>query len=216
MSDGPAATAAVNKVYKGNVLLNDAASIAKFSALLCGVTKIEGDVDIGSEYGADFDPGSRITEAQLAAMFGAVRDITGRVGIVLCHGLSSLEGLRSLTTIGGYLWIDGNTSLASVEGLRALTAIGGYLDIFGNRCLATVEGLRNLKCIRGSTYKGHAISLLANGELARGLPFPALLCKNGKARRSSLNNDYVKLHLAALKRVPNNYPPLPPSCCCLS
>ncbi len=95
--------------------------------------------------------------------------------------------------------------MTSIEGLRALTAIGGYLYIRGNANLTSVEGLRHLKYIRGDVG-GDAICLPANPKLARGLPFPALLGKNGKVDRgsaSSPNNDYVKSHLAALDRIPN-------------
>ncbi len=244
--------AASNKVYTGDVTLNDAAGIARFAPLLRGATKIEGNVSIGHNP-AGVDPGSPITEAQLADMFGAVREITGwlalgkctcpsveglgalatiggylsissnpslasveglraltTVGGYLCiysnARLASVEGLRALTTIGGNLSISSNTSLASVEGLHALTTIGGYLNIANNASLASVEGLCNLKYIRGSDSEGDAIFLLDNPNLARGLPFPALLCKNGTVFRDVLRHDsinaYVDSHLAALARVP--------------
>ncbi len=85
----PPAPAAVNKVYTGDVVLSNAAGIAKFAPLQRGATKIEGHVGIGCKYGGLTDPGppisppitDLITDAQLVDLFGAVREITGRVSM---------------------------------------------------------------------------------------------------------------------------------------
>ncbi len=76
----PVPAAVANIVYKGDVMLDNVTDIAKFVPRLRGVTKIEGNVDIGFNL-VGGHPGSPITEAQLAGMFSAVREITGRLGI---------------------------------------------------------------------------------------------------------------------------------------
>ncbi len=71
-----------------------------------------------------------------------------------------------------------------------------YIWIRENASLASVEGLCNLKFVHGSDDDGDAIALFGNPQLAHGLPFPALLCMNGKVCIGG--NDYVDSHLAAL------------------
>jgi hypothetical protein len=73
--------------------------------------------------------------------------------------LTSLDGMESLTSIGGELriggydfWNDvghGNDALTSLDGLVNLTSVGGYLDISGNSSLTSLEGLGNLASIGG-------------------------------------------------------------------
>ncbi len=132
-----------------------------------------------------------------------MKHIRGYLNISNNTSLTSVEGLRALTSIGWFLAIESNASLASIEGLRNLTTIGAYLKISSNADLPSVEGLRNLKYICESDDDGYAISLCANPHLERGLPFPALLCKNGKVCRDERNGAYVDSHLAALDRVPD-------------
>ena len=46
------------------------------------------------------------------------------------EGLTGLEGLESLTTVGGGLVIQDNDSLLSLEGLSSLSAVGGSLSVY--------------------------------------------------------------------------------------
>lgn len=187
-------------VYKGDVVMTVFdTNMYTFMRVLPGVTTIEGNVNIGVKDNKAV--GSMIDEGQLAEMFSTVRKITGRLCIILCSHLTSLNGLRSLTTIGGFLQIGNCDGLTRVDGLRSLTTIGGMLNITFNKHLTSVEGLRNLKRIRRSNGNGEAILLGGNPNLARGLPFPALQCKNGTVSLKD-NNAYVKLHHAALEKIP--------------
>jgi hypothetical protein len=70
-----------SKVYIGDVSTTTAGDIQAFTTLLQGVTQIQGSVAIGCNFALplfpDQCPGSSITEAQLLAMLGEVREITG-------------------------------------------------------------------------------------------------------------------------------------------
>lgn len=55
--------------------------------------------------------------------------------------LTSLAGLNSLTSIGGYLSIKRNNILTNLTGLENVTSIGGYLDISNNDALTSLTGL---------------------------------------------------------------------------
>ena len=165
-----AAVAASLADYEGAVYIRASYDVAHFEILLAGVKKIKGDVRIEC---------SPITEDELLRLFGSVQEITG------------------------YLLIE-NVSLANVEGLRSLTNIGGYLSINRNGNLVSVEGLRSLKFIRNTIYAprgGLAILLNDNPILARGLPFPALTCKSGFVYPESVNA-YVTANIPALSSFP--------------
>ena len=68
--------------------------------------------------------------------------------------LNSILGLANLTSIGGDLYLQGDTSLTSLEGLEGLTSIGGSLAIEWNPSLTTLEALSNLTYINGGFYLG--------------------------------------------------------------
>jgi len=65
--------------------------------------------------------------------------------------LSSLSGLAGdqpnggpLATIGGSLYVSGNTSLTSIDGLAHLTTVGGSVEVIGNLTIIHVGGLGGL------------------------------------------------------------------------
>ena len=64
-------------------------------------------------------------------------------------GITNLDGLNVLTSIGGYLSISGYNSLTSLSGLDNLTSIGGYLKIRNNSALSNITGLGGLASIGG-------------------------------------------------------------------
>ncbi len=63
--------------------------------------------------------------------------------------ITDLSPLSNLTSIGGYLHIDSNSSLTNLDGLSNLTSIGGYLRIYNNSNLTNLDGLSNLTQIGG-------------------------------------------------------------------
>ncbi len=86
----------LTSVYKGDVRIETEADVARFAPLLRGVTKIEGDVDTTC---------APITDAQLLDLFGHVQEITGILQMNGNTHLTNLEGLRSVTIVGGGLYI---------------------------------------------------------------------------------------------------------------
>lgn len=70
-------------------------------------------------------------------------------------GVSNLEGLSTLTYIGGYLWIGNNNLLTSLNGLNGVNSIGGYLYIGATYALANLTGLENLTAIGSSLKIGY-------------------------------------------------------------
>lgn len=78
-----------------------------------------------------------------------LNSIGGDLIIRLADLLTSLTGLNSLNTIGGYLEIANNEGLVSLTGLENLDSIGGYFDIVDNPELANLHGLESLDFIGG-------------------------------------------------------------------
>ena len=65
-------------------------------------------------------------------------------------GITSLSGLESVTSIGGYrLLLYGNPQLQTLEALSALALVDGHLELTDNDSLATLTGLENLTTIEG-------------------------------------------------------------------
>lgn len=61
----------------------------------------------------------------------------------------NLDGLSSLTSVGGSLIIGANAALADVAGLSSLTSVGETLLISGNAVLPNVDGLSSLTSVNG-------------------------------------------------------------------
>jgi hypothetical protein len=68
-------------------------------------------------------------------------------GIV--NNITNLQGLNTVTSIGGSLIISNNKYLNGFGGLESLTTIGGTLKIFSNDTLTSLEGLGNISSIGG-------------------------------------------------------------------
>lgn len=66
--------------------------------------------------------------------------------------ITNLNGLSTLTSVGGYLNISGNSILTSVSGLSALTSVTSYFQIDNNSTLTTISGFSALTSIGGVFY----------------------------------------------------------------
>ncbi|MCB9285646.1 MAG: T9SS type A sorting domain-containing protein [Lewinellaceae bacterium] len=66
--------------------------------------------------------------------------------------LTSLSGLKDLTTINGSLFVQGNPSLTNLIGLDNVTFLGDDLIIIGNESLTNLTGLNNVLYINGILY----------------------------------------------------------------
>ncbi|MCB0841583.1 MAG: hypothetical protein KDD99_33180, partial [Bacteroidetes bacterium] len=70
-------------------------------------------------------------------------EVTGFLAIIGTD-INHLDGLSSLTSIGGDLIIYENPSLTNINGLSALTSVGKTLEIVGNASLLNIDGLSSL------------------------------------------------------------------------
>lgn len=66
--------------------------------------------------------------------------------------LPDLDGLASLTTVRGQLFIADNPGLTSVDGLESLASVGNILVVAVNPKLESLDGLRSLTSVDGSLF----------------------------------------------------------------
>ena len=78
----------------------------------------------------------------------SITHIGGDLTIGFLRNLTSLEGLGSLTSVGGTLSISGNPGLTNLQGLGSLTSVGSVV-IGGNANLTNFTGLGSLTSISG-------------------------------------------------------------------
>ena len=82
-----------------------------------------------------------------------ITEVTGDIiidGGEAADGLTSLNGLRQLQTIGGSFTISNHSALTALDIFPSLQSIGGSFRVFGNSVLTNLGGFANLTSI-GST-----------------------------------------------------------------
>jgi PKD domain/Receptor L domain len=72
------------------------------------------------------------------------------------NGISNLNGLSVVTSIGGSFTIFENGALTSLSGLNNLTSVGGVLSIINNSSLTSLSALNNLTSV-GNQFLGLVI-----------------------------------------------------------
>ena len=65
------------------------------------------------------------------------------------NGITNLNGLSVLTSIGGYLFISNNLMLTDLIGLDNISAVGGNFRLESNNAITTLTGLERLNQIGG-------------------------------------------------------------------
>ena len=113
----------------------------------------------------------------------SITHIGGNLTIGSLRNLTSLEGLGSLTSVGGTLYIAGNPGLTNLQGLGSLTSIGGVFSIGGNANLTSLSGLNSLTTIGASN--------VANGGLIIGGGHPSLTSLTGLDRVTYIGNLHI-------------------------
>ncbi|WP_175418959.1 receptor L domain-containing protein [Aureibaculum algae] len=71
------------------------------------------------------------------------------------NSLVNIDGLKSLTTITGILWIANNSSIANIRGVNNLSTINRHLWILNNPKLTSLEGLEKIEFLGES--EGHLL-----------------------------------------------------------
>jgi hypothetical protein len=90
------------------------------------------------------------TSGDIAALSGCT-EITGSLHISYT-ALTNLSGLENITSVGGLLYITGNTALTTLSGLENIESVDGTLEIKDNTALTTLNGLENITSVGGSLY----------------------------------------------------------------
>lgn len=78
-----------------------------------------------------------------------ITSIGGNLIINNCDQLTHINGLSSLLTVGGNLEIKLNDNLLDIDGLSALTSIGGFITLDGNPALNNLDGFSSLSSLTG-------------------------------------------------------------------
>lgn len=97
--------------------------------------------------GITFSTQSQIDNFQID--YPGCTQIQGRVEIQ-GSGITNLNGLNVLTSVGADLVIDQNSVLTDLTGLNGLLTIGGNLKICANDVLKNLSGLNSLTSINGN------------------------------------------------------------------
>jgi len=154
----------------GNVFLTTQAEVNAFPTTYIGCTIISGNLTIGGISSlsniTDLSPLNGITQvtgslvirnngAGLLNLDGldSITQVGGNVDVMSNTGLASLSGLEGLTATTGYLSVVNNSALTSLSGLQNITTVGDYLTVFGNHTLPNLNGLNNV------TYAGNYLNV---------------------------------------------------------
>lgn len=99
-----------------------------------------------------FSPASQQEVDDFPLNYPNCTEIQGDVSIALASGVTNLDGLSQITSIGGNLDLgsSGTADLVDILGLQNLTSIGGDLLIFFNENLTSLDGLENITSIGGN------------------------------------------------------------------
>lgn len=86
-------------------------------------------------------------------------EVTGFLHIHNIPQLTNLQGLESINSLGGTLFINSNYNLQSLDGLESLTSVGWDLNIYSNENIQSLQGLESL------TYVGGYLNIDTNNNL---------------------------------------------------
>jgi hypothetical protein len=92
----------------------------------------------------------------------SLQSVTSRFYLELA-GITDLDGLAGLRSVGSDLTITGNTSLSDISGLHGLDSVGADLTITDNASLSDVQAWDLVHAI-GKGDIGGAITISGNGE----------------------------------------------------
>jgi hypothetical protein len=140
-------------VLFGDLLEDDATPTPRSIDLPC-LTSVGGAMWIGGS----FNEAEWVTNLDMPNL----TSVGGNLGIEVTS-LTNLDGLSSLTSVGGDLAITSNDVLTDISGLSSLTSVGGDLNISNNDALTDISGLSNLTAVGG------ALSIANNPALCQSL-----------------------------------------------
>ncbi|WP_139958716.1 T9SS type A sorting domain-containing protein [Flavicella sediminum] len=116
---------------------------------------------------ADVFNGSLLLSTQNQVDAFPYKKVTGNLSIseAVENEIVNLDGLSSLTEIGGALLLKNNKSLNSITGLRNLTTIISNLTIENNSSLTSLNGLEQVTKVKGVSVINNSILVGFSGFL---------------------------------------------------
>jgi len=121
---------------------------------LSNVTKIVGDLTIQPGLGETF------TTTDLREL-SQLKEVTGNVRVFNVPSLQRLDGLHSLTTVGGFLSFQNDRQLADMSGLSSMTSLGG-LNLRADSSITAITGLNAVTSLDVSGLNLSHLPVLAN------------------------------------------------------
>ena len=122
----------------------------------CGATNYnlnsQSEVDALGATGCDRILGYlRVASGSGITTLDGLASITSIGGDLLIYSevLTNVDGLASVTGVGGIISIVDNTALTNIDGLSSIASVGEFLTIQGNNALTNVDGLANLSALGG-------------------------------------------------------------------
>ncbi len=147
----------------GAVCSGTAGGTAGQSGTFDGVADVQNAADLAwLKNVVNLNGALHIDSSALPAVSGIsnLTTVGGDVTINSNTTLSNVAGLSGLQNITGNLSIQSNSALTNLSGLSALAGVTGYVYIYGNPVLANVSGMTSLATIGGY------LNIYANAQLA--------------------------------------------------
>ncbi|HCH64355.1 MAG: hypothetical protein CL927_12385 [Deltaproteobacteria bacterium] len=117
------------------------------------LTDLPNLVDMAGAGSLDFVDGSFVIEGAGTHTFQGLDSIRRvRQALIVRDSEGSLEGLDSLATVGGTVYLERMSRLQTLDGLSGLAEIGGHLRVDDAPTLNSLAGLYNLRNISGSLW----------------------------------------------------------------
>jgi len=123
---------------------------------MAGVREVTGYLTIRED-----SPGSITSLAPLECLQSVGDGLLGGLSIHDNAELTTLEGLESLTYVGGILGVTENAALTNLTGLDNVTRVEGSVIVYDNAALASVAGLGSIE------YVGVDVLIYDNPELSQ-------------------------------------------------
>jgi hypothetical protein len=92
-------------------------------------------------------------------LFKGIKTVSSNLYVQSSLNLTNVDGLSSLTLVGGILLLDSNPSLNDISGLSSLTSVGGHLTFYATGII-DYSALSNLGSVGSTIY----IDALTGGE----------------------------------------------------
>lgn len=134
----PGYTAAELRVIEGDVDVNDQDEFVH----MAGVRAVTGYLTIREDF-----PGSITSLAPLRCLQSAGDGLLGGLSIHDNAELTTLEGLETLTYVGGILGVTENAALTNLTGLQNVTRVEGSVIVSDNAALTSVAGLGSIEYV---------------------------------------------------------------------